>query len=160
MTELEKKAFWVKVPIIGGNPNIQVVTLEDVEQVISEWQAAYDEVKQKLEDLQKSLALQEQFDHDYDMQISENDKLKNKLEAANKIIDHALADKEMPRLWRNFFTQIKAILSQDSVASQKPMIGMIPQNHLPCKELSEPVPEGVKAELKRCLSQEGIKEKR
>jgi hypothetical protein len=49
MSSLEDKAFWVKVPIIGGNPNVQVVTLEFAQKEIEKKQRMIDSLKKMVE---------------------------------------------------------------------------------------------------------------
>jgi hypothetical protein len=107
MSSLEKKAFWVKVPIIGGNPNIQVVTLVEAQKEITELR------EQRLE-LTKI-----------------GEELEAKIEAANKI----LAELDVSNFatgetrkdgteYHNFnidqwYARLKASLSQEDTIEEK-----------------------------------------
>jgi hypothetical protein len=85
--------------------------IKDCGKEIDLWDALTDELEVKVEGLQGSLALQLQFDRDFDAQISENDGLKAKIEATSKILEKISVSKNDP-YWDEL-AQLRAILSQE-----------------------------------------------
>jgi septal ring factor EnvC (AmiA/AmiB activator) len=97
MSNLESKAFWVKVPIIGGNPNVQVVTLEFAQKEIGEQRGIIKKQKVVIDELNTNyLKLNEKFDslHDdfilqseaWQKTINKNKASEAKIEATNKAL--------------------------------------------------------------------------
>jgi hypothetical protein len=80
MSSLESKAFWVKVPIIGGNPNVQVVTLEFAQKEIERLNQAYLLLNNSLSECAKK-------GRKY---LDETENLEAKVEATNKLLNEKI----------------------------------------------------------------------